>query len=184
MDWNARYESLQSLCAAAESGIPLLMDTVLLVVVIVLGLAAATAGYRLMRSSGGGKARLERPPIVEHTDAHGRLRIIDRWVYLALELCRVDGAIDETEIAAVEKSLTDAVIGLHPEEATKLVDQALRATIRQSQVGSAIEEIGKHADAVHRAWVVEGLQAVALADSQLNREEELFLTRVRQELGL
>ena len=53
MDWNARYESLQSLCAAAESGIPLLMDTVLLVVVIVLGIVLLLAA--LHNPSGGGR---------------------------------------------------------------------------------------------------------------------------------
>lgn len=160
------------------------MDPTVLMIVVAIGIGAAGLGVLLMRSAGGTKEPLVRPPEVEQTDPHGRQRIIDRWVYLALELSRVDGAIGETEIAAIEKALVEGAASVPQEEAQRIVHQALRATIRQAQIGAALDEIGKHADATYRRWVMDELLAVAAADGEINRDEELFLDRVRSELGL
>lgn len=156
------------------------MSPTLLALVVVVGVLLAGVGYWLVQSSGAGAD--ERPPIVAQTDAHGRSRIIDRYVYLALELCRIDGAIDETEIAAIEAGLTEGLVGMPREDASRMVHQALRATIRQAQVATALEEVAKHADREHRDWVLAKLTAIADADGTVNPEEKRFLDRVRAAL--
>ena len=151
---------------------------------VLIGVGAAGVGFFLMRSSGGAKEPLTRPAQVEQTDNHGRQRIIDRWIYLALELARVDGAIGEAEIAAIEGALARGVVGMPADEAQRQVHNALRATIRQAQIGAALDEIVRHADGEYRKWVMDELDAVAAADEAVNRDEEVFLDRVRRELGL
>lgn len=160
------------------------MGTLELVLMVLLGGVVAAAGVWIMRSTRGTAPEpLARPQPIAHTDAHGQARIVERYVYLALELARVDGAIVDTEIAAIETSMGEPPVEVVREDAARRVHNALRATIRQPQVGAALQEIARHADTPHRQWVLRALEAVARADGTINREEDLFLDRVRQELG-
>ena len=155
-----------------------------LILAVIGGLAVAAVGAWLLRRSREPLALPERPARVEQTSAHGKQLIIERWIFLALELCRVDGAIDETEIVALEHALQDPTIGLAPEEAAQTVHNALRATIREASIVIAADEIAREADDAHRDWVVRALESVAAADGRVNRDEKVFLQRVKQALGV
>jgi uncharacterized membrane protein YebE (DUF533 family) len=153
-------------------------------IVIAGGALAVGLGLWLMhRSNAETIGSVERFARVEKTDARGRELIIERWMYLALELCRVDGAIDETEIAAIERSLHDPVIGMDPKPAAQAVHNALRATIGEASLTIALDEISQYADEEYRDFVVRTLEAIASADGTVNLDERLFLDRVRQRLG-
>ena len=160
------------------------MSWILLTGLVVGGLAVAAFGLWLMRNAESQNVKpLVRPVVVDKTDARGRDLVIDRWIFLALELCRVDGAIDESEIAAIERNLGDSVIGLDPDAAAAAVHRALRATIREANMAIALGEIAVHADREHRAFVVRTLKDIASADGKISRDEQLFLDQVQQELG-
>jgi len=154
-----------------------------LVLAIVGGLLMAAVGFLLF---GWSRQRVDmpaRPPQVEKTSRHGRELIIERWIFLALELSRADGAIHETEIGAIERSLCDPVIGMSPSEAADTVHKALRATIREASIVIAADEIAREADAEHRDFVLRSLGEIAAADGATNRDEKVFLQRVAQALG-
>ena len=102
---------------------------VLWVILVGSGLLAALVGTALVRRSKRRARRVRaRPEPRDVMTRSGREIVVERWLFLALELCRVDGAIEEREIGAIENALTDPVIGKDRQAAERTVHGALRAT--------------------------------------------------------
>ncbi len=161
------------------------MWVAVLVLSILVGIAVIVAGGALMvqsRSTPPSKPAI--PAAQAETDAEGRKRIVERAVYLALELARVDGAIAEAEMSAIEDHLAKNIVDMDRGEAEAIVHQVLRATIRQTEASFAIREILELADDPHRKFVVEMLRSVALADGDINEAERHFAVPIAEKLGL
>jgi len=113
-----------------------------------------------------------------------RERIVDLCVYLALELSRVDGAIVDSEIKAIEDQLMRGLDDRTREEAEEIVRRVLKRTISVDQDSGAVDEISRLADLAHRRFLVEMLTAVAMADGEVNVDERTFAEPIASRLGV
>ncbi|NCG21666.1 MAG: hypothetical protein GWP91_21840 [Rhodobacterales bacterium] len=159
------------------------MQTAIMLVLLLSGLSLAAFGLYLRQQNRTGQPPEIRPARVSRTDPHGQHRIIERTVFLALELARVDGSIAEEEILAIEEGLSGGVVSMAPDEAERMVHNVLRTTIRQAQLPEVLAEIAHHADTEHRDWVVRLLDSVAASDGRVNPDESAFMSHVYAELG-
>lgn len=164
------------------------MSVAIVVLSIVVGIAVVVAGGALMMRSREVVEPEPPPPElpepVVQTDEAGRKRIVERAVYLALELARVDGAIADTEMQAIEDHLARNIVDMDSRQAEMVVRQILRATIRQTEASFAVQEILELADDEHRKFVVELLAFVAAADGTVNDAERAFAEPIAHKLGL
>jgi len=154
--------------------------------VMVVGVFAAMVGAAIIRrvqdrANGSAAEALQDLPV---TDGPGRKRVVEIAVSMAVELCRHDGSILDTEIVAIEDYLTDYIVDMERDVAEAMVRRALRATIDQNRHAHALTELVAIADAPHRAFVVELLVAVARADGELNAAERAFVAPVASRLGI
>ena len=165
------------------------MSYAIVVVSIVVGIAVVVAGGALMVRSraaidSSAVAESDIPDGPDETDALGRKKIVERAVYLALELARVDGAITDTEMKAIEDHLSENIVDVDAAAAELIVNRILRSTIRAGEWNDAVNEILIFADTPHRKFVVELLERVAFADGGVNESERSYATPIAERLGL
>lgn len=108
-------------------------------------------------------------------------RVTAAWLEVAIELCRADGAISETEIEAIERALTQR--GLSGDAAKRAVSDALLRPIGASKLPSKLAEIAKLAPPDQRAACLAALGEVAASDGEISRDERALLDRARAVLS-
>jgi uncharacterized tellurite resistance protein B-like protein len=147
---------------------------------LAMGLLAVLGVFWTSRRSSDADVPRDRPT----PSADERDRIIDLSVYLALELSRVDGAIVDSEIKAIEDQLMAGLGDRTRAEAEEIVRRVLKRTISLAQDSGAVDEISRLADLAHRTFLVEMLAAVASADGDVNDDERTFAEPIASRLGV
>lgn len=141
-------------------------------VLLVASLALTAIGVVAMLAA-------RRAPEAPPADAPERVRAA--WLEIAIELCRIDGSISDTEIAAIEQALVQG--GLAPDQARRAVSEALRREIGASRLGEHLREIARLAEPGRRAECLAALGEVAASDGEVSRDERALLERAREVLG-
>lgn len=147
--------------------------------------AALTAAGAVLLSRRRRPSRPAVPVIVVGpitTDPGTRAQILERAVFLSLELARVDGAVGAEELATIEQFLKTH-LGPNSEKPSEIVSRVLRGTVYDEALAANVNEIRRLADDPHRELVLKMLHEVAVSDGPLVEAETAFLARARSRLG-
>ncbi|MGD9743872.1 MAG: TerB family tellurite resistance protein [Dongiaceae bacterium] len=109
--------------------------------------------------------------------ANAREDLTFACVMLLAEAARMDEAIDEREIGAMERLLSDR-FSLGRETARALIDAAIKRADGSNRFFSYTQQVKDGLDAEGRIRMVEMLWEVVLADGKLDPYEDNLLRRV------
>ena len=159
-----------SLRSLEESDIELALLVAAVLLLVVAGVAAKMWLLRSADSAGAAPVGLSG-------------EVLDQAVVLALEMSRCDGAIHETELAAIQQRLQEMVAGLDDQAADQLVNRVLKATMKEGRISNVVGRLASTSEHDRQA-IMAMLTHVAEADGELQPEERTFLEEVGARLGV